>query len=244
MSEAMTNSEIEDVLSSIRRLVAQESRPAPDLRAETRVMPERLVLTAELRVGQANLTVAPANGPQTAASTPVLSQPDAGANAGPAPSVGGPERKSALSRVADLIAADAPGAGPASSFAEPFVQPDPAPVPHSEAARPPTDLEAAITELEAALGPADPAEFSARDNRDSPTEAESPVAEPPAARMPEAEIVPDDVAMIDEDDLQNLVARLVREELRGQLGERITQQVRKLVRAEIARALDDRNLLS
>ena len=49
--------------------------------------------------------------------------------------------------------------------------------------------------------------------------------------------------LIDEEMLRALVAQLVREELRGQLGERITMQVRKLVRAEVARALDQREYL-
>jgi len=43
--------------------------------------------------------------------------------------------------------------------------------------------------------------------------------------------------LIDEAVLRDMVAQLVREELRGSLGERITQNVRKLVRREIQRAL-------
>lgn len=42
---------------------------------------------------------------------------------------------------------------------------------------------------------------------------------------------------IDEESLRLLVAQLIREELRGVLGERITHNVRKLVRREIQRAL-------
>lgn len=49
--------------------------------------------------------------------------------------------------------------------------------------------------------------------------------------------------LIDEETLQALVAQMVRAELHGQLGERITKQVRKLVRAEIAKALDERKYL-
>ena len=44
--------------------------------------------------------------------------------------------------------------------------------------------------------------------------------------------------LLDEDQLRPLVARLIREELQGELGERITQNVRKLVRREILRALN------
>ena len=50
----------------------------------------------------------------------------------------------------------------------------------------------------------------------------------------------DDV--LDEDALRDLVADIVRQELQGALGERITRNVRKLVRREIARALASQDL--
>lgn len=63
-------------------------------------------------------------------------------------------------------------------------------------------------------------------------------------RAPAAEPLPEfDVAellaagAIDEDTLRPIVAKLIREELQGELGERITRNVRKLVRHEILRAL-------
>ncbi len=52
----------------------------------------------------------------------------------------------------------------------------------------------------------------------------------------------DDDALIDEDSLRALVSEIIREELQGTLGERITRSVRKLVRREIARALAGRDL--
>ncbi len=48
----------------------------------------------------------------------------------------------------------------------------------------------------------------------------------------------DDEAVLDEEALRDLVAEIVREELMGALGERITRNVRKLVRREIHRALN------
>lgn len=48
--------------------------------------------------------------------------------------------------------------------------------------------------------------------------------------------------LADEDAMRLLVGRLLREELRGELGERITQNVRKLVRSEIKRVLETRTL--
>ena len=48
---------------------------------------------------------------------------------------------------------------------------------------------------------------------------------------------PDDTAFLDEAMLRDLVGEIVRQELQGALGERITRNVRKLVRREIHRAL-------
>ena len=65
-----------------------------------------------------------------------------------------------------------------------------------------------------------------------------------AQRMP-TEIVDADgtpLAVIDEGALQEIVRLMIREELQGDLGERITRNVRKLVRAEINRALVARDL--
>ena len=51
-----------------------------------------------------------------------------------------------------------------------------------------------------------------------------------------------DEAVIDMDMLRDLVAEMIREELQGPLGERITRNVRMLVRREINRALESRQL--
>ncbi|WP_347310688.1 hypothetical protein [Defluviimonas sp. SAOS-178_SWC] len=51
-----------------------------------------------------------------------------------------------------------------------------------------------------------------------------------------------DETVIDMDMLRDIVAEIIREELQGPLGERITRNVRMLVRREINRALESRNL--
>lgn len=51
----------------------------------------------------------------------------------------------------------------------------------------------------------------------------------------------DEEAVLDEEALRDLVAEIVREELMGTLGERITRNVRKLVRREIHRALNSQD---
>ena len=84
------------------------------------------------------------------------------------------------------------------------------------------------------------------DTDEGPTEAagealaDEPVREAPSTGT---SLVPRlDAAEIDEDQLREIVAEMVRAELRGALGERITRNVRKLVRREIHRALLTRDL--
>ena len=59
---------------------------------------------------------------------------------------------------------------------------------------------------------------------------------------PSAAQLPVDEAFMDEGALRELVAETVRQELQGALGERITRNVRKLVRREIQRALNSQEL--
>lgn len=53
---------------------------------------------------------------------------------------------------------------------------------------------------------------------------------------------PADDMVIDADALRDLVAEIIRQELQGPLGERITRNVRKLVRREIARAMQAQSI--
>ncbi len=82
------------------------------------------------------------------------------------------------------------------------------------------------------------------------SEAEAPrqsddAAAPEAAHRIATELLDADgtpLAVLDEAALQEVVRQMIREELQGTLGERITRNVRKLVRAEINRALMARDL--
>ena len=71
--------------------------------------------------------------------------------------------------------------------------------------------------------------------------AEAAVVAPSASESP-AETAGDKevLAALDEAALRDIVAKLIREELQGELGERITRNVRKLVRREILRAMASR----
>ncbi|MGY6533818.1 MAG: hypothetical protein ACXIVG_00590 [Pararhodobacter sp.] len=280
MSDAMSNHDIEDVLSSIRRLVAQENGHAPK---------NRLVLTPAHRVTQdaasdtnkplvlaAERRTHPEPGePPAALAESAPPQPAARPETPPAPD----PRALELQRLQETLdkLEIAASAAPATSY-KPRQTPPPAapaparPVTEATIAPPNEPASAAATAkalaqtssiTDAAAASAAPDQIRAdmvMDNQpqDAPLKvpAASSSADPrPAGPAPGLTQPPDDApagapesdgiieTLIDEEMLRALVAQLVREELRGQLGERITLQVRKLVRAEIARALDERQYL-
>ena len=68
-----------------------------------------------------------------------------------------------------------------------------------------------------------------------------PEPEPAAALPAQAQSVDLDERVIDEEMLRDVVSEIVRSELQGELGERITRNVRKLVRREIHRAIMTRD---
>ncbi|MEO0911907.1 MAG: hypothetical protein AAFY59_02815, partial [Pseudomonadota bacterium] len=59
-------------------------------------------------------------------------------------------------------------------------------------------------------------------------------AAPPAAPTPPAK----ENGFFDEATLRSMVSEIVREELQGELGERITRNVRKIVRREVLHVMD------
>lgn len=83
------------------------------------------------------------------------------------------------------------------------------------------------------------AETTAEDStgHDKPQEA----APTPENAADPGSVFDDDASLLDEEALRDLVSEIVREELQGSLGERITRNVRKLVRREIHRALAARD---
>ncbi|WP_163846109.1 hypothetical protein [Pseudooceanicola aestuarii] len=66
---------------------------------------------------------------------------------------------------------------------------------------------------------------------------------PDTDHLPSAQPAATALEALDEDMLRAIVSDIVREELQGPLGERITRNVRKLVRREIQRSLTAQNLL-
>lgn len=219
MTEAMSRRDIEDVLTSIKRLVSQDAqaRPATESAAPP-PRPEKLVLTPALRVmpdgdAPADTPVSPTepkSEPQTA-DTPAAETP-------------APASYSLLRRISQAgTAADAP---PLQSV--PATDPDsPDSFPEDTLglvmdSLEDSALEETLARLEAVLSgkpvpPADP------ESPDTPDTAETPSA--------------DGEQVIDEGMLYQLVAHIVRQELQGELGEKITRNIRKLVRQEVAREL-------
>ncbi|RGP36964.1 hypothetical protein D1012_12510 [Pseudotabrizicola alkalilacus] len=255
MSEPMSNHEIEDVLSSIRRLVSEDLRPAPAAAPEP--VAEKLLLTPALRVVTAPDVITPAPEPEpeqaVAPSEPVAPVEDVVARLGAAvteeewespfgdPEVwpgalasDAPPRDEAAVPGSPVTAAspdflEAPRAG----FAEAEdLLPDAVEADAVEATPQRLTLrEVSPPEDDSAwqdAGWADEAEAAVRADLAQETEEEviSGLYDAQAGGM-----------VFDEEVLRDLVRDLIREELSGTLGERITRNVRKLVRAEIARAM-------
>ncbi|MES2434481.1 MAG: hypothetical protein V4586_11730 [Pseudomonadota bacterium] len=268
MSEPLSSTEIEDVLSSIRRLVSDDMRPAPKVAA----VGDKLILTPALRVVQTEAEV-PAPVVMAEAVPMFVAVPRANLLDTPVDTP-----RSALGEVVASVGA-AVDASPDDWEAEIG---DTAPQPDSSAINPwslPADdaledvlddqplaadsEDAALNDhfeyhpAEAAL-PAQTPAWAQEDEVAQDDEAEASAAplhgtvEPDTvwadaaeasvlAALAEPEAAEDDAfdqAMrFDEDVLRELVRDMLREELAGKMGERITRNIRKLVRAEIARAL-------
>jgi hypothetical protein len=187
MSEAMTNLEIEDVLSSIRRLVSEDNRPGPRGLRERATADGRLVLTPALRIVSSRPAPLP----------PLMLRPE------------------------DLAVSHREAAAAV------------------EAALPPRS-EAWEAEIESPQGNARWAErwsASPRPDAATPPPTAKPVSE--AARPEEDDY--DLFGPIDEEALRDMIRDILHGELQGALGERITRNVRKLVRAEITRAFATRD---
>lgn len=252
MSKPVTNVEIEDVLSSIRRLVSngqtERALEASDDWADAAA--DRLVLTPSLRVdgtrhetAGAKIEAEPIVEPET------FDQPDCAAS-----EVTEPEGDHSETEEQDDLPSDTPsGLGTQAAEFEALVagrddQWEPDGASGDDYAGGPVS---ALNWQESEEGPeeegpsADP-DWAEADDQTSERHAQNwqdeDEAHVAAAHQPDAEHAePEtrflDDAVLDEDALRDLVAEIVRQELQGALGERITRNVRKLVRREIHRAL-------
>lgn len=219
----MSAGEIEDVLSSIRRLVSEELRP---MNRSTPPEPPMVLAAAE----KAKLVLSPAF--RVAAETeiePVLAS-EIPVASGPlpltAPILPGSEADEE-SDVTEIGVVVFQSRMTAAAIPAPQEEAPPVEAPPVEAQTPADPLEPhdpswadrAEAEVMAALAGA-------------PDEA----AEAAGEQAEGASIFTEDLRF-DEALLRDLVRDLIRDELQGALGERITRNVRKLVRIEVARAL-------
>lgn len=272
MSDPVTKVEIEDVLSSIRRLVSSDERPKP---AEpgavaSPVEKDRLVLTPALRIDDAaqdpRLHVPGQDDHMDEVDAATQPSGDEDADVQSAASVDEPDtsftsgrsrdaKAELKARVAELeevvsrqgdqwepdgTTTSANSGSPVASLPwEDYVtdaqeeahqdaaEAAPNPTPEFHHSKP---TEQAVN---AQAGADSSADLSAGAENSNPDEAQGDSARDFPATKDE---------FLDEEALRDLVADIVRQELQGALGERITRNVRKLVRREIHRALASQEL--
>lgn len=207
MADSSPSQDVEQVLTSIRRIVGEG---APARR-------QRLILTPALRVppaspesrGHGN-AAAPENGAPVGADRPAQNGRPAGAvpkTALPA----GAEGDALEQRIAELEAVIARADASWEAEVTPRVA-------------------AALGKLSAEVAPA-----AGRAATVQPAPEGKGAPNGHAHRGTEG---PDEIS---EDELRSLITRIVREELQGDLGARITRNLRKLIRTEIRRALAVKN---
>lgn len=270
MSEAMTSADIEDVLTSIRRLVSEDLRPrpkaevevTPDAAAPAVIEPDKLILTAALRIVTAEPEVADAPGAADVRQAEPV-PPPAAAEQNARPRLDG-----VLSVISAKVSPPATGfeAETGDAFdarrergklrAVPLAAVPPAPAPAPQPVTPPEPAPQFVHRSFEEVVPRVAAPVAA------PTAA-APVEDAPVARVSVADpfgdddlsgeaglaadgLNPTDLAFapavdLDEEALRDMIRDVLREELQGQMGERITRNVRKLVRAEVARLLSARS---
>ena len=213
MSDPVKTEEIEDVLSSIRRLVSDEPglrSPAPEPHRDS-AQADKLVLTPAFRVAE------DAAAPEQDVTPAAAEAPAEGEAGSPAP--GSPETA-------------AGERGPEAGLAE-----------VEEVSWQEIPFRHRVAELEAAVAESDEDWEPDGSEIDVPGRALGRLEGEGAADQPdEGDPAGGDESLIDEESLRELVAEIVRQELQGTLGQRITRNVRKLVRQEINRALASREL--
>ncbi len=272
MSEPLSSTEIEDVLSSIRRLVSDDMRPAPKLAVAAG---DKLILTPALRVVQ---TEAELPDPVAAPMPAVVADPLPMFVAVPRSNLMNAPLDTPRSGLGDVVASvgaavDASPDDWEAEIGDSAPQPDmalanPWSLPAEDALEDVPDEPLTADEDDAA--PHDHFEYHAAETA-APSQTPAWAQEDEIAQDDEAAAAPlhgtvepdpvwadaaeasvlaalaepdaadddsfDQAMRFDEDVLRELVRDMLREELAGKMGERITRNIRKLVRAEIARAL-------
>lgn len=263
MSDPMSNVEIEDVLSSIRRLVSEDLRPAA--RRQAVAGTSKLVLTPAFRVetgSEDEDAPAPDQAPEIVtriaeleaavaaradefepdgsevAATPAESWDEPRALSGEDDAqVAEPEEMIETEVETDPVAESTPDAAEQTLADDLWVE---------AGAEEDGDVvvEAIVGAVVGAVSKAgaksksdDWEEHAAMDTVDWQDAEVTPEASAPGDPKDEMGVFDEADEVFDEEMLRELVRDLIRQELQGALGQRITRNVRKLVRAEINRAL-------
>ncbi|CUH63734.1 hypothetical protein TG4357_00857 [Thalassovita gelatinovora] len=259
MSDPVTNVEIEDVLASIKRLVSEESR------AETMAPepPGKLVLTPALRVAEPNVTDrgTPESGQDHLPEAPFSSSEDdlytedteeplrvesAELEACFADVVDAEDVIAEFRHVGDVEDAETVqteednGAGDWDTV-QPAQQAKTVPWDDIEDAEYDA-VDDDTTEEQPALEAVEAPVYTTESKVEDATPDYDAYADEEDDLDDLAAVSAEDEAILDEETLRELVAEIVRQELQGALGERITRNVRKLVRREIHRALTSHEL--
>lgn len=232
MSDPVTNVEIEDVLSSIRRLVSDDTRIRPIAWGDTDTNADTDTTEVERESDAATATASDVG---RLVLTPALRVSDADAERDASRDVWSNdvdlEVAEQPSDVTSVYVLDANRDAATDSDAHYAGG-----LPEAEA----EDLHDLVQDA-AAFHNDDVVFASTRDSggRDG---AFDPVVDRIDAPDDRGFLLSEDETVLDEDTLRELVAEIVRQELQGALGERITRNVRKLVRREIQRALTSNEL--
>lgn len=259
MSDPVSNTQIEDVLASIRKLVSEEvraqSRPGTIPLSAARRLADKLILSPALRV--ADRDVAPTHSaPEAQADETIEEAAFFDGQAAEEPIHGG-----AVIHAFRSFSPVEPGDGAAEALAS-------AKAALGQEAPLDFDMEGADADglIVSAVEEAEFVEDAPQDEWDVSQEPHLLAASHVMGGSAEAEEAPEvdedrrapvadsgetgpvnafaaDGLGIDPEMLRELVSDIVRQELQGALGERITRNVRKLVRSEIERALNPQDLL-
>ncbi len=259
MSDPVTNVEIEDVLSSIRRLVSGDERPrsaAPSPVAPTpaRAEPDRLVLTPSLRVDDDALDLTD-HEVQSEVSEMSMDDPKTVES----PRDAKADLKARIAELEEVVSRQGDQWEPDGSSANANSGGPVAPLPWEECGPgtdddPDADADAVRKPYQRLAQDADIC--APRLAQDESAEPSGDIVDDPFADLGEDysvdaktagahhddNLLAADEEFLDEDALRDLVSDIVRQELQGALGERITRNVRKLVRREIHRALTSQDL--
>jgi hypothetical protein len=247
MAGPVSTNEIEDFVSSVRRLVSVDARNRPvsrDLGLDRLVLTPAQRVAAEAATAADPLILTARAEDEDADGVGVDSEADR--IVADAPQVIEAEWEEELWAEADLPLAElALGAEEAELVAE--IAPAQAEVDREPPAPDPAPAESTWGEVGddwldedlelLAPGQVAPQAESPVEQADTGTQARRPDVLKLSAEDMLTDGEGNPLTVLDEAALQQMIRQLIRDELKGVLGERITQSVRKLVRAEINRAL-------